>query len=398
MKITIYKWISIIIVLLTIGLQNTAHAIFIHEGIYYQIIGSNELEVISATDDYKTRPETPDSNNYTGDIFIPHEITIQTTSGGIIKYYVKQIGDNAFCNCELETVTISEGIENINFKAFYNTKVTNLILPYSLNIISDYAFMRSRIDELDIPTGVISIGIKAFAESDLKKIIIPNTVESIGEGITENCSKLEYLLFEDSTTTLSINQNHGYIGDLPSQYLYIGRNFDSLCHGFNNPRAIRQIEFGKYFSQAPFHHEFISMATSVEKIIVRNTIPPKFDSSDRWGSAYFRQSVYKNSTLYIPNGTIFNFKTADVWKNFQNIQMYDPEDPSVGITDTSSDKPKISVTGRDIFVYRTNATEVAVYALDGRVVYQGKASCIEIPAAGLYIVRTGNHTTKVLVK
>lgn len=65
---------------------------------------------------------------------------------------------------------------------------------------------------------------------------------------------------------------------------------------------------------------------------------------------YFHKSVYQNSTLYIPNGTISDFETADVWKNFQNIQMYDPDDPSLGITNTISNKPITIVNGKNILL------------------------------------------------
>ena len=113
---------------------------------------------------------------------------------------------------------------------------------------------------------------------------------------------------------------------------------------------------------------------------------------------YFHKSVYQNSTLYIPNGTISDFETADVWKNFQNIQMYDPDDPSLCITNTISNKPITIVNGKNILIKKTEASDIVVYTLDGRVIYKGQSDCIEMPAAGIYIVRVGNNATKVLVK
>lgn len=77
------------------------------------------------------------------------------------------------CNCLIETATnkvilgslgsqIPEGIESIGNMAFQNSEIQSISLPQSLKAIGDYAFMDASLRYIEIPSSVTSIGESAF--------------------------------------------------------------------------------------------------------------------------------------------------------------------------------------------------------------------------------------------
>lgn len=66
-----------------------------------------------------------------------------------------------------------------------------------------------------------------------------------------------------------------------------------------------------------------------------------------------------------------------------------------GIEGVTADE--ISVTGGDGIITVTGASSAAVFDITGRLIESTSKNVIDLPA-GLYIVRTGNVTTKVKVK
>ena len=107
------------------------------------------------------------------------------------------------CNCLIETATnkvllgclgsqIPEGIESIGNMAFQNSEIQSISLPQSLKVIGDYAFEGARLRYLEIPSSVTSIGRNAFCQvRDLKVCKVkcqtpPSTHEYAFEGVSEN--------------------------------------------------------------------------------------------------------------------------------------------------------------------------------------------------------------------
>ena len=197
------------------------------------------------------------SDFLTGDLVIPESVTNNDTT-----YSVTSIGNYAFYNCSLTSVSIPNSITSIGHYAFYYCgSITSLTIPNSVSSIGEYAFFGwQNISSITIPSSVTSIGCFAFhgynrhlesivVESgnstydsrndcnaiietstnklirgcknsfipntisiiddfafsacfDLDSIIIPNSVESIGKNAFEYCYTLSSITIPNSVTTI----------------------------------------------------------------------------------------------------------------------------------------------------------------------------------------------------
>lgn len=95
----------------------------------------------------------------------------------------------------LKTVTLSEGLENIEEMAFWHcTSLTGLTLPSTLKSIGSEAFADCfALTELTIPAGVTEIGDGAFAGcTGLKTVTIPAAFRDRVGDIFRNCGDITF--------------------------------------------------------------------------------------------------------------------------------------------------------------------------------------------------------------
>jgi hypothetical protein len=76
---------------------------------------------------------------------------------------VKSIGERAFCNSNLSSITLPDGVTSIRKNTFADCgNLTSIILPGSVKSIGDYAFEYTNLTSIKIPDGVTSIGRGVF--------------------------------------------------------------------------------------------------------------------------------------------------------------------------------------------------------------------------------------------
>lgn len=120
----------------------------------------------------------------------------------------------------INSVNIPEGIESIYEFAFSNCHNLRYVqLPKTLKTIGRGAFGGTGLPVITIPEGVTEIGFAAFFNSRIQRVIIPSTIRKIEDQL--NGFAGEVFLFLTDLTQLEIELGHQSFGDLyvPSKIL-----------------------------------------------------------------------------------------------------------------------------------------------------------------------------------
>lgn len=162
---------------------------FQSNGIYYNVIGDNEVEV------------TKGDNKYRGDVVLPASVFYDN-----VPYTVVCIGGNAFNNCSnLTSLFLPNSLTTIGDNAFFRCSgLVILTLPNSLTTIGEYAFYGCNgLTSLSLPNSLITIGDGAFCFcSNLTSLSLPNSLKTIGEYAFYECRGLTSLTLPVSVTNI----------------------------------------------------------------------------------------------------------------------------------------------------------------------------------------------------
>lgn len=282
----------------------------------------------------------------------------------IIPNTVLSIGDYAFYNMKIKTITIPDNITSIGKYAFCdNVYLHTIILPNSITTIGASAFSGSGIEEIALPKSITSLDNFVFAGCYLlKKVVMPDLCMEIGEGAFEGCSNLQNI-------------------DIPKNTSTIGKRSFNKCQSLKSVVLPNELTEIKEYSFANCTNlESVTMSEKLEKInnysfynslrmqdiYIRCETPPSATDKS------FNSPNYKYVTLHVPEGCLDRYKNASIWKYFVNITEFE----SSAIAPT----------------YSTNeGKEVRLYDIGGyRLLY---------PKSGLNIIRMSDGTTKkVFVK
>ena len=160
--------------------------------------------------DYDTTYSSP-----TGNLVIPSSV-----SYGGQNYIVTTIGDYAFYDCDISSVTIPNTITTIDSYAFFFCSGLRTVYFNATNCTisssddDDWCcsspFSGSGCDSLYIGNNVQQIPAWAFSGcSGLTSITIPNSVTSIGVGAFSGCSGLTSITISDSVTSIGVGAFSG---------------------------------------------------------------------------------------------------------------------------------------------------------------------------------------------
>ena len=183
----------------------------------FTITGTNEVYVTKGT----TEP--------TGDLVIPASV-----ENGGTTYSVTSIGNYAFANCSITSVTIPNSVTSIIDYAFYGcSELTSVTIPNSVTSIGTNAFNGcSGLTSVTIPNSVTTIGDYAFQDcSGLTSVTIPNSVTTISYRTFNRCSGLTSVVIPNSVTNIGTNAFNG-CSNLKTVYNLSGLNL--TLGGTNN--------------------------------------------------------------------------------------------------------------------------------------------------------------------
>lgn len=248
------------------------------------------------------------STYVSGRLIIP-----ETIEYGNKTYTVTAIGDRAFSTCaNLLNVNIPNSVKTIGFTAFYScTGLSKITLPNSLISIGYSAFSGcSNLVKLTLPETLISIDYNAFENCNaLTEIKLPNSLKAIEKETFKNCTSLE---------KIEIGNSVSYIGNaafrdcsnlkeikLPNSVTSIENNAFYSC------KSLTTIEFGagliSFGDQIFYGCE--NLRNVYNKAINPQNISPNL----------FSYVTLYTGSLYVLEESINLFRTAEVWKEFDNI-------------------------------------------------------------------------------
>ena len=368
------------------------------DGIYYWITSTENLTVEVT---YKGDHHGHYSNEYSGKVVILEKVNY---NGRV--YSVTSIGDYAFSGCTgLTSVTIPNSVTSIGGSAFYGcTGLTSVTIPNSVTSIGYSAFDGcTGLTSVTIPNSVTSIGGSAFSYCNgLTSIKIPNSVTSIGTDAFYGCTGLTSITIPNSVKSIKEN---AFANCSELRNIHIP-NVDSIATGiFTGCTKLIKVSLnckkvGRFFGTRESIKEIIlgdnvlgildnalDGCSGIRTIKCTNSRPPKV------GTGNFTSSHYQNAILYVPQGSLDAYLTADIWKNFWDIQEFD----ATGIEDVNANDVAIEVTANGITLSDAEGKNVVVYSAIGALVekinaYAGEEIMLD---KGIYIVRIGNKTMKV---
>ena len=255
----------------------------------------------------------------------------------VIPNSVKSIGDGAFAGCSgIDTVTIGNSVASIGANAFFNCtelksvnildlaswcridfdgqsllsnrphlylngkEIKDLVIPDSIVEIKDYAFKSSCLTSITIHDKVIRIGESAFGDcGELKSVTLGNSVKTIGEFAFADCGELKSVTLGNSVETIKM-------------------------YAFRNCNAINEI--------------FCYPAD-----------PPYLN-----GPTTIFEGLNKDCcTLYVPCGSVENYKRKGTWQEF-NIQEMESSNVG-GVTFNPTVNGKVNVYSIEGTLIKTNA-------------------------------------------
>ena len=294
---------------------------FTYNGITYTPTGSNTVKVIKKA-----------SGTYSGSITVPSSVTHNGKT-----YSVTAIGEEAFRNSGLTSVSLPNTIVNMEYGAFAGTSLTSITLPNSLTSVEASIFM----DCLSLKTVNIGSGLKKLGPfmfircKALESITIPNTVTEIGYEIFQDCVNLKNVEIGSGVT------------------------------------SIERLAFKN--------------CSALETIVCNAITPPTIVSTT------FDSSTYSAATLKVPYSSQTAYKNATYWKNFTNVEGLSYDFCVDGIYYKKTSSSTVEVTYKDIMnnVYTGSVTIPSTVKVNN-VTYK-------VTAIGIYAFYMCKNLTSVTI-
>ena len=315
------------------------------------------------------------------------------------------IESGAFSGCtKLSTVTLSENVTVIGESAFYNTALKTITLPSGITRISGDAFQYCQsLKEVNFGNSVTKIGDCCFWDcTSLQKITLPEKLETLGHSVFKGTSITD-ITIPASLTTCSVDKNNGgpftYAEDLTSATIAQGAkaipanlfyNANSLQY-VNIPNTVTSIGENAFYGCMSL--EAIYIPASVKKIDA-SFFPSGVSKVYYGGTKAQWASVSVNAVNALPT------------PEFSHVHSYtkkvtDAYGESIYVCDCGSythnepaPKPANTITASNISLYTdsTKAQTISLNAtaLGGAVLsYRSDNTSVTVSASGTVTVAKG---------
>ncbi len=285
---------------------------------------------------------------------------------------LKRISSNCFSSCQnLGKIEIPQSVKFLENSCFISSGIKKIKLSETITEIGDMAFALTPISEIEIPNSVTKIGAQCFSGCEyLKSIKIPSSVIELESSCFNNCKQLEKAII-----SAALKEMKDYMFDNCSSLREIAL-----------PSSLEMIDYGAFGYCSSL--ECIIIPSSVKKIksfafngcdklikvvcFAKN--PPVLDS--------YSFEALSSKILYVPNKSLSEYKSTNIWNGFGIIQSADEEiNPGTlsscstpNLTFFSGNLSFESSTPGAEYHYTIKDSDVATdkYNTDGKVQLNGK--------------------------
>lgn len=265
---------------------------------------------------------------------------------------VISLGLGTFSDSGLTSITLSNSITSIKQYEFYGCSgLTSITLPNSVINIGDYAFQNcSNLTSVDLQNSITSIGNYAFSYcASITSITLPNTVVSIGQSAFYGCSNLTSITLPNSVTSLGDNAFTFCTSltsiTIPTSVTNIG---DSAFYGCSSLTSISIPNSVTSIGQSTFvnctnltsitllgdvtsiGNQAFYQCSGVTSFTINAVTPPVISSN------VFDNVTLGSVKLYVPAGSLIDYRNASVWSGFNFGSIITGPGPSTATTSSLS--------------------------------------------------------------
>lgn len=312
------------------------------------------------------------------------EITSMSIPGSVMT-----IGASAFKDCPIKKLVIEEG-ENtldidLNGNAFSGCPIETLNMGRNVNGSLNFR----NLSDLIISNSVTEIRLDQFGNcANLISLTIPSSVITIYSTAFFGCSNLKELVLEDGEEGLKVSSDA--FGNCPIEQLYLGRNLtciESSSTSLYNLTTLADVTIGS----------LVADVTAIDWTKNENLTSIKSLAAAPPTSERFTNPQYMNVKVSVPFGSLSSYKEDIVWKNFWNLQ----EDGGTGVNHVEANERQSIKTENGHIIVENAQGHVRVYDMAGHLVKSTQADGgrveISAPQHGIYIVKVGGETVKVIL-
>ena len=369
---------------------------------------------------------------------------------------VKSIGQNAFYNCTSLSVNIPDSVESIGATAYYKTLLNTVVLPLTLNKLAVsafdgtpwytaqpngmiyvgewvYRYKGTLPTSIEINEGVKHITQNIFSYSmglvsvklpaslteipnsafmgciGLTTINLPANIKYIDDIAFYACTKLAVLSFPENMERVGDRalDNTAWYNAQPDGNVYAGNWYykykgtmppnteitianetvglaDLLFLNVTNLKTVKIPASVKYIGSSAFQG-----CTALTSIYAFPATPVDLTTK----TYVFLNVNVTSCALYVPTASVNLYQTANQWKDFTNIVGI-----NTGVYGLATDDFNLRTRHLTIIVENISEHNIDIYNAAGKLIYSGKGLTeIGVGAPGVYMVRVGNLSKKIIV-